>query len=72
MDGLNGSFRVCVVRGGSGVGLGNPFLKIGPVVAGPDGPRSRVDGPVVCRLVDLPLICVGSCGCLGYVSIGIS
>jgi hypothetical protein len=40
-DDLNGSFRVRAVRGGSGVGLDNSFLKTRPVAAGPDGPCSR-------------------------------
>ena len=30
VDDPNGLFRVCAVRGGSGVGLGNSFLKPGP------------------------------------------
>jgi hypothetical protein len=44
---------------------------MGLAVAGPDGPRSRVDGPVMCRLANLLSMCVGGCGCLGHVSIGI-
>jgi hypothetical protein len=44
VDGPNGSFRVCAVRGGSSVGLVNSFLKTGPTIAGPDGPRSCADG----------------------------
>jgi hypothetical protein len=67
-DGPNWSFRVCAVRGGSGLGLDNSFLKIGPAVAGPDGPRSRADGSDMRRSAILPLICIGGCGCLGYVS----
>jgi hypothetical protein len=70
-DGPNGSFRVCAVHGGSGVGLGNSFQKIGPTTGSPDDPRSRADGPDMRRSADLPLICVGGCGFLGYVSIGI-
>jgi hypothetical protein len=42
-------------------------LKMGPAVAGPDGPRSRADYPGMCRSTDLLPIC----GCSGYVSIGI-
>jgi hypothetical protein len=70
-DGPNGSFKVCTVRGSSGAGLSNSFLKTGPTTAGLDDPRSRVDGPDMCRSTDLPPICVGGCGCPGYVSIGI-
>jgi hypothetical protein len=33
-----------VTCGGSDAYLGNS-LKIGPAIAGPDGPRSRADGP---------------------------
>lgn len=32
---LNGSFRVCTVHGGLGVGPGSSFLKTGPVVCWP-------------------------------------
>ena len=60
-DGLNGSFRVCTVHGDSGAGLDSSFLKTGPVVAGPDGPRSRADGLDMRRSTDLLLICVGGC-----------
>jgi hypothetical protein len=70
-DGSNGLFRVFIVRGGSGAGLGNLFLKTRPVVAGANSPCSRVDGPDMRRPADLPPICVGGCGCSGYVSIGI-
>jgi hypothetical protein len=70
-DGLNGSFRACTVRGDSGADLGNSILKTGPATAGPDGPRSRADGPAMRRSTDLPPICIGGCGCPGYVSIGI-
>jgi hypothetical protein len=38
-------FMICAVCGGSSVCLSNSFLKVGPTVAGPDSPRSRVDGP---------------------------
>jgi hypothetical protein len=37
----NGSFRFCVVCGGSGTYLGNS-LKIGPTVVGPDGPTGKL------------------------------
>jgi hypothetical protein len=70
-DGLNWSFRFCTVHGSSGLGLGNSFLKIVPVTAGPDGPCSRADGSDMCRSAILPLMCIGGCGCLGYVSTGI-
>jgi hypothetical protein len=70
-DGPNGLFRVCAVCGSSGVGLGNLFLKTGPVAAGPDGPRSCVDDPVVCRSANFLPICVRGCGCPWYVPIGI-
>jgi hypothetical protein len=70
-DGLNGLSRVCMVRGGSGAGLGNSFLKMGPATAGPDGPRSHADGPDMCRSASLSSMCVGGCGCPGYVSISI-
>jgi hypothetical protein len=70
-DGPNGLFRVCAVRGSSGVGLGNLFLKTGSVAAGPDGPRSYVDGPVVCRSANFPPICIRGCGCPWYVPIDI-
>jgi hypothetical protein len=58
-NGPNCLFRVCLERGGSGAGLGNSVLKTGPTTVGPDGPRSRVNGPVVRRSVGLPPICVG-------------
>jgi hypothetical protein len=70
-DGPNGLSRVYAVRGGSGAGLGNSFLKMGPTVAGLDGPRSRADGPDMRRSANLSPMWVGGCGCLGYVSIGI-
>jgi hypothetical protein len=70
-DGPNGLFRVRAVRGGSGVGLNNSFLKTGLVATGPDGLCSRADGPVVRRSAYLPPICVGGRGCPGYVSIDI-
>jgi hypothetical protein len=53
-----GSFRVHVVRGDSGAVLGNSFLEIVP-----DGLHSLADGPDVRRSADLPLICIGGCGC---------
>jgi hypothetical protein len=70
-DGPNGSFRVCAVRGGSGAGLGNSFLKIGPTAASPDGLRSCADGPVRHISANLPPIWVRGFGYPGYVSIGI-
>jgi hypothetical protein len=57
-DGPNGLFRICAVRGGLGAGLGSSFLKTGPAAAGPDGPHSCADSPVMHRSVDLPLICI--------------
>jgi hypothetical protein len=54
VDGLNGSFRVCAIRGGSGAGLVNSFLKTGPVAAGPYSPLSCTDGPVMHRLANFP------------------
>jgi hypothetical protein len=69
-DGLSGWFRACVACGGSDTYLGNS-LKMGPTVAGSDGPRSRADGLDMCRSPNLLLICLGGCGCSGYVSIGI-
>jgi hypothetical protein len=65
-DGPTGWFRFCVICGGSGACLGNS-LKMSPAVAGPDGPRSRADGPGICISIDLLPIC----GCSGYASIGI-
>jgi hypothetical protein len=56
---------------GSGMDLGGSVWKMGPVVAGPDGPRSCVDGLTVRRSVDLPPIFAEGCGCSGYVFIGI-
>jgi hypothetical protein len=70
-DGPNCLFGICTDRGGSSAGLGNSVLKMGPTVVGPDGLRSRGDGPVVRRSADLPLICIGGYGCPGYVSINI-
>jgi hypothetical protein len=70
-NGSNGLSRVCAVRGGSGAGLCNSFLKMGPAAAGPDGPRSRADGPNMRRSTNLSSMCVGGCGCSGYASIGI-
>jgi hypothetical protein len=60
------------VHGSSGAGLGNSFLQTGPVAAGPNSLRSCADGPVVRRSANLPPICVGDCGCPGYVSIDFS
>jgi hypothetical protein len=37
MHGPNGSFRVRTVHGGSGAGLRNWIVKIGPTATGPDG-----------------------------------
>jgi hypothetical protein len=58
--------QILAICGGSGACLGNS-LKLGPAVAGPDGPRSRADGPDMCRSADLLPICC----CSGYVSISI-
>jgi hypothetical protein len=71
VDGPNCLFGICADRDGSGAGLGNSVLQTGPTVVGPDGSRSRGDGPTMCRLADLPLICIGGCGCPSYVSIDI-
>jgi hypothetical protein len=49
-EGPNCSFRVCAGRGGLDADFGISVLKTGPTAAGPDGPRSRADGPVVHRL----------------------
>jgi hypothetical protein len=57
-DGLNGLSRVCTVCGGLGAGLGNSLLKMGPVAAGPDVPRSRADGPDMRRSANLSPMCV--------------
>jgi hypothetical protein len=70
-DGPNGLPRVCAVRGGSGAGLGNSFLKTGPSATDLDGPRSRANGPDMRRSTNLSPMCVGCCGCPEYVSIGI-
>jgi hypothetical protein len=58
------SFRVFTGHGGLGVGLGNSVLKTGSAAVDPDGPTVR-------RSVGLPPICIGGCGCPGYVSISI-
>jgi hypothetical protein len=70
-DGPNGLSRVCMVCGSLGAVLGNSLLKMGPVAAGPDGPRSRADSPDMRRSANLSLMCVGGCCCPGYMSIGI-
>jgi hypothetical protein len=70
-DDLNGLSRVCTVCGGLGAGLGNLLLKMGPVAAGLDDPRSHADGPDMHRSTNLSPMCVGGCCCLGYMSIGI-
>jgi hypothetical protein len=70
-DSPNGLSRVCTVCGGLGVGLGNSLLKMGPVAAGPDGPRSHADGPDMRRSANLSPMCVGGYCCLGFMSIGI-
>jgi hypothetical protein len=70
-DGPNGLSRVCTVCGGLGAGLGNLLLKMGSAAAGPDGPRSRADGPDMRKLANLSPMCVGGCCCPGYTSIGI-
>jgi hypothetical protein len=67
----NWLFRVCAGCGGLGVDFGNSVGKTGLAVDALDDPRSPLDGPAVQRSVGLPLICVGSCGCPGYVSISI-
>jgi hypothetical protein len=56
----------CVTCGGLDAYLGNS-LKMGPAVASPHGPRSRADGMVMCRSANLLSMCVGGCGCSGYV-----
>jgi hypothetical protein len=70
-DDLNGLSRVCTVCGGLGAGLGNSLLKMGPVAADPDGPRSHVDGSDMHISINLSPMCVGGCCCSGYMSIGI-
>jgi hypothetical protein len=70
-DGPNGLSRVCMVRGGLGAGLGNSLLKMGSAAAGPDGPRSRVDGPDMRILANLLPMCMRGCCCPRYMSIGI-
>jgi hypothetical protein len=61
-DGLNGLSRVCTVCLGLGAGLDNSLLKMGSAAAGPDGPRSRADGPDVRRSANLSPMCVGTQG----------
>jgi hypothetical protein len=58
VDSLNGLSRVCTVCGGLGAGLGNSLLKMGSDAAGPDGPRSRADGPDMHRSANLSPMCV--------------
>jgi hypothetical protein len=70
-DGPNGLSRVCMACGGLGAGLGNSLLKMGSVAAGPDGPRSRADGPDMRRSANLSPMCVGGCRCPRYMSIDI-
>jgi hypothetical protein len=70
-DGPNGLSRVCTVCGGLGAGLGNSLLKMGSAAAGPNGPRSRADGPDMHRSANLSPMCVGGCCCPRYMSIGI-
>jgi hypothetical protein len=70
-DGPNGLSRVCTVCGGLGAGLGNSLLKMGSVAAGPDGLRSRADGPDMRGSTNLSPMCVGGCCCPGYMSIGL-
>lgn len=65
------SARVCVEYDGPGMNFGGSIRKTGPTVAGPDGPHSCVNGPVVRRSVDLPLFCVEGYGCSGYMFIDI-
>jgi hypothetical protein len=70
-DDSNGSFRVCVVHGGSGAGLGNSVLKTKSAIAGPESPGPQTGSPVVRRSVVLPPVCIGGYGCPGYVSVSI-
>jgi hypothetical protein len=70
-DGPNGLSRVCTVCGGLGASLGDSLLKMGSAAAGPDGPRSRADGPDMCILANLSPMCMGGCCCPRYMSIGI-
>ena len=70
-DSPNGLSRVCTVCGGLGAGLGNSLLKMGSTAAGPDGPRSRADGPDMRRSTNLSPMCVGGYCCPRYMSIGI-
>jgi hypothetical protein len=57
--------------GSLGAGLDNSLLKMGSAAAGPDGPRSRADGPDMRRSANLSPMCVGGCCCPRYMSIGI-
>jgi hypothetical protein len=71
VDGPNGLSRVCTVCGGLGADLGNSLLKMGSAAAGPDGQRSRADGPDMRRSANLSPMCVGGCCCPRYMFIGI-
>jgi hypothetical protein len=71
VDDLKWSDRVCARCGGSGTNFGNSVQKMRPAATDLDCLPSCADGPVVRRSVDLPSICVGDYGCLGYVFIGI-
>jgi hypothetical protein len=70
-DDPNGLSTVYMACGSLGAGLGNLLLKMGSAAAGPDGPRSRADDPDMRRSANLSLMCVGSCRCPRYMSIGI-
>jgi hypothetical protein len=56
---------------GPNVDFGGLVQKMGSAVAGPDGPCSCANGPIVRRSVDLPSIYVEGCGCSGDVFITI-
>jgi hypothetical protein len=71
VDGLKWSDRVCAGCGGSGTNFGNLVRKMRLSATDPDCLPSCADDLVVRRSVDLPSICIGDYGCLGYVFIGI-
>jgi hypothetical protein len=62
-DGLKEFVRFCVKCGSPSADFCNLVRKTGSTTAGPDGPHSGVDGPVVRRSVDLPPICAGGYDC---------